>query len=214
MRLLEYGPTAWLVELDGGHDDVFAWADAIRAGTVGDDLIDVVPGATTVLVSMRTGVDRRTIAERIEALRPPTRAQREATDVAEGRDVIEIPVVYDGVDLGDVADATGSTTAEVIERHAAATYRCAFCGFAPGFAYLTGLNPSLVLARRETPRTRVPAGSVAIAAEYTAVYPTASPGGWHLIGRTDAPLWDIARRPPAMIEPGALVRFVPLRGDG
>lgn len=98
-----------------------------------------------------------------------------------------------------------------MERHAAGTYRAAFCGFAPGFAYLTGLDPSLHLPRRDTPRTRVPAGSIAIAAEYTAVYPSASPGGWHLIGRTDATLFDPQRQPPALIVPGTAVHFVPVQ---
>ncbi len=97
---------------------------------------------------------------------------------------------------------------EVVERHTAPTYRCAFCGFAPGFAYLTGLDPALHLPRRPTPRTRVPAGSVAIAAEYAAVYPSASPGGWHLIGHTDATMWDATRDEPALVRPGTLVRFV------
>jgi KipI family sensor histidine kinase inhibitor len=97
---------------------------------------------------------------------------------------------------------------DVIERHQAPTYACAFCGFAPGFAYLTGLDAALHLPRRPTPRTRVPAGSVAIAAEYSAVYPSVSPGGWHLIGRTDATLWDVERPLPAAIVPGTRVRFV------
>jgi len=101
--------------------------------------------------------------------------------------------------------------AEVVDLHTSATYRCAFCGFAPGFGYLTGLDPSLHLARRATPRSRVPSGSVAIAAGYSAVYPTASPGGWHLLGRTHVELWRSDRDVPALITPGAFVRFVPAR---
>ena len=96
-----------------------------------------------------------------------------------------------------------------MSRHSDATYRAAFCGFAPGFAYLTGLDPALQLPRRATPRTRVPAGSVAIAAGYSAVYPTTSPGGWHLVGHTDAVLFDADRDPPALIAPGTTVHFVP-----
>lgn len=203
MRLLEYGPAAWLVELDGAHGEVLAWANAIRtAMATNPEVVDIVPGAATVLVAMRAGADRAVIASDLESLRPPDVYAEEIGDV------IEITVTYDGADLAEVADATGSTIEEVIERHAAVTYRCAFCGFAPGFGYLAGLDPALVLPRRDTPRTRVPAGSLAIAAEYTAVYPTASPGGWHLIGRTDAHLWDVDRRPPALIEPGARVQFI------
>jgi KipI family sensor histidine kinase inhibitor len=121
---------------------------------------------------------------------------------------VEIPVVYDGEDLAEVAAACGTSTDEVVRRHLAGRYECAFCGFAPGFAYLTGLDPGLQLPRRATPRTRVPAGAVAIAAEYTAVYPSPSPGGWHLLGRTDAVLWDVSRPEPASIRPGTTVRFV------
>ena len=100
---------------------------------------------------------------------------------------------------------------EVVRRHSAVTYRAEFCGFAPGFAYLRGLDPALVLPRRDTPRPAVPAGSVAVADRYTAVYPTASPGGWHLLGRTDAVLWDERRADPATLRPGTRVRFRPAR---
>ena len=124
------------------------------------------------------------------------------------REVVEIAVRYDGEDLASVAAACGLSSAEVVDRHRATDYTCAFCGFAPGFAYLRGLDPALVLPRRATPRTRVPAGAVAIADTYTAVYPSVSPGGWHLIGSTDAPLWDATRRPPSLIRPGTIVRFV------
>ena len=123
---------------------------------------------------------------------------------------MELAVTYDGEDLGRRRGGCGLTIAEVVSppqrRDATAA---AFCGFAPGFAYLTGLDPALQLPRRATPRTRVPAGSVAIAAGYSAVYPTASPGGWHLLGHTDAVLFDADRDPPALIAPGTTVHFVP-----
>lgn len=131
-----------------------------------------------------------------------------------GERTIEVPVRYGGdagPDLGAVAELTGLAPAEVIERHAAATYRALFLGFAPGFGYLGPLAPELVLARRATPRVRVPAGSVAIAGPYTAIYPNESPGGWHLLGRTSATIWDPKRDHPATFEPGTLVRFVPER---
>jgi KipI family sensor histidine kinase inhibitor len=99
---------------------------------------------------------------------------------------------------------------DVIALHSSATYVAAFCGFAPGFTYLTGLDPRLQLPRRPTPRTRVPAGSVAMATRFTAVYPAASPGGWNLLGHTDAVPWDVEREKPALIEPGDRVQFVPV----
>ena len=127
---------------------------------------------------------------------------------------IEIPVRYggpEGPDLDVVADLHGLRPADVVELHASATYHVLFLGFAPGFGYLGGLPPSLVTPRRASPRERVPAGSVGIAGEQTGVYPLVMPGGWQLIGRTDALLFDPERDPPALFRPGAMVRFVPVR---
>jgi inhibitor of KinA len=126
---------------------------------------------------------------------------------------IEIPVRYggkDGPDLEDVATLHGLRPAEVVELHAAARYRVLFLGFAPGFGYLGGLPPALVTPRRDNPRERVPAGSVGIAGEHSAVYPLSMPGGWQLIGRTDIVLFDPDRPDPALLRPGAVVRFVPV----
>lgn len=200
-RVLRYGPRAWLVE----HGDPAAVAEAVRtAGWSG--VTDVVPGAATAVVRVDGPGDAAEIGARLADLvrRIPTDPDTAGDDAP----VIEVPVVYDGEDLAAVAAASGLTVAEVVERHQRATYRCAFCGFAPGFGYLAGLDPALHLPRRETPRPRIPAGAVAIASHYTAVYPSASPGGWHLIGRTDVPLWSADRDPPALITPGAQVRFV------
>jgi KipI family sensor histidine kinase inhibitor len=125
---------------------------------------------------------------------------------------IEIPVRYggeEGPDLADVARATGLVEREVIERHAGASYDVRFLGFSPGFPYLAGLPASLFTPRRESPRRRVPAGSVAIAGAQAGIYPLASPGGWNLIGRTDLVLFDPRREPPALLMPGDRVRFVP-----
>jgi len=125
---------------------------------------------------------------------------------------IEIAVHYggdEGPDLDEVADRAGLTAAQVVELHCSVVYRAYMLGFAPGFAYLGELPAQLELPRRATPRPRVAAGSVAIAARQTAVYPQATPGGWHLLGRTDAPIWDPARPAPALISAGASVRFVP-----
>jgi KipI family sensor histidine kinase inhibitor len=124
--------------------------------------------------------------------------------------LVEIPTVYDGEDLQEVAAAWGVTPEEAARWHSACSFRVAFCGFAPGFAYLTGLPFELAVPRRATPRTRVPTGSVALAGAYTGVYPSPSPGGWQLIGRTALRLWDADRTPAALLRPGTRVRFVPV----
>jgi KipI family sensor histidine kinase inhibitor len=127
--------------------------------------------------------------------------------------LVEIPVRYggrDGPDLAEVADRTGRSEADVVGLHAGREYRVYLVGFVPGFPYLGVLPEELDLPRRATPRVRVPAGSVAIAGRQTGIYPFASPGGWHLIGRTDTLIWDARRDPPALLAPGARVRFVPV----
>jgi KipI family sensor histidine kinase inhibitor len=135
------------------------------------------------------------------------------TEHASDAQTIEIPVRYggpDGPDLEQVALTLGLDPQEVVRRHAGRTYRVFVLGFAPGFAYLGPLPPELRLPRRAEIRPRVPAGSVAIAGEQTAVYPFDTPGGWHILGRTELPLWDPAADPPALLRPGGRVRFVPL----
>jgi KipI family sensor histidine kinase inhibitor len=122
---------------------------------------------------------------------------------------VRIPVVYDGADLAEVAALTGLPAGEVVRRHAAARYTVAFIGFSPGFGYLTGLDPALHVPRRDSPRRRVPAGAVAVAGPYTAVYPQATPGGWRLLGRTALAVFDPARTPPALLTPGDTVVFDP-----
>jgi biotin-dependent carboxylase-like uncharacterized protein len=129
---------------------------------------------------------------------------------ADGGELVTVPVRYDGEDLEEIGERTGLGVGGVIEAHASARYVVAFTGFAPGFGYLSGLDPRLHLPRRDTPRTRVPAGSVGVAGEYAGVYPRSSPGGWHLLGRTTVSLWDPARTPPALLAPGTPVRFEPV----
>ncbi len=135
-------------------------------------------------------------------------------DAAATRQPVEIEVRYggpDGPDLESVADAHGLRPDDIIELHAGSTWTALFLGFAPGFAYLGPLPPELATGRRATPRERIPAGSVAIGGDQTAVYPFALPGGWQIIGRTDAAMWDLGRARPNLLAPGDLVRFVPVR---
>ncbi len=202
MRVVPYGPRAALIDLAADGDPALL-AGALR-DAFGDD-VSVVPAAATVLVD---GAGATDVERRLAALGPPA-ARSEPT---RHREPITIAVDYDGDDLGWVAEHTGLPVEGVISAHTAPTYVCAFCGFSPGFAYLTGLDPRLETPRRATPRVQVPAGAVAIAGSYTAVYPSATPGGWQLIGRTDAPVWDPTRADrPALVAPGDLVRFVARR---
>jgi KipI family sensor histidine kinase inhibitor len=177
-------------------------AAAIRAAGL-PGVRDVIPGAATVLVTVEPGTwDTAELSERLARLPPPDDA---ATGAAP---VVEIAVRYDGPDLADVAALTGLPVGEVIARHQAAQYRVGWLGFMPGFGYLTGLDPALGrVPRLDTPRVSVPAGSVAIAGGLAAVYPGTSPGGWRLLGRSDARLWDPQRSPPALFAPGTRVRF-------
>jgi KipI family sensor histidine kinase inhibitor len=124
---------------------------------------------------------------------------------------VEIPVTYDGPDLDDVAVLTGLTRDGVVAAHTGTDWRVGFGGFAPGFAYLVGGDPRLRVPRRSEPRTRVPAGAVGLAGEFSGIYPRESPGGWQLLGTTDVVLWDADREPPALLVPGTIVRFVEAR---
>jgi KipI family sensor histidine kinase inhibitor len=158
---------------------------------------DVVPGARTVLFD---GVeDPAALADQVRRwpLAPPASAEGP---------LVEVPTRYDGADLAEVARCWQMTPAEVVAAHTGTTFQVAFCGFAPGFAYCTGLP--MTVPRRASPRPQVPAGAVGLADEFTGIYPSASPGGWQLIGRTDLRVWDTDRDPPAMLSPGTRVRFV------
>lgn len=200
LHVLPCGDRGILVELDD-LEDVIALHAALRDHEP-PGLVDIIPAAETLLIVFDPGV---TTAARLTDDLAQLPDERPA---GHDRPLVEIAVRYDGPDLAVVADAAGISVAEVVRRHLAATYTVAFTGFAPGFAYLTGLHPALTLPRREEPRVRVPAGSVAIADRYSGVYPRSGPGGWHLLGRTDAVLWDLGRNPPASLLPGTRVRFV------
>ncbi|MEU0159254.1 allophanate hydrolase subunit 1 [Streptomyces sp. NPDC006261] len=214
MSVLPAGPHALLVELADGHHAEAFHAELLRRRERGalPGVREIVPGARTVLLD---GIEDRPRG----GGRVPTARDRLARDLVswtlprlrgEVRDEVEIPVVYDGPDLAEVAALWGVGADEVPALHSRTAFRVAFCGFAPGFGYLTGLPERLHVPRRATPRTRVPAGALALAGPYTGVYPRPSPGGWQLIGRMVDPaaLWDPGRDPAALLGPGTRVRFV------
>ena len=200
--VLDYGDQALLLQCDGTAD-VLAWADALRAARL-PGVVDLVPASTTVLVKLAGPRLQAITRQRLRKLRitPGAGAQR-----AEPAREIVIDVVYDGPDLGEVAELTQLSPAQVIHAHTGTRWRAGFSGFAPGFAYLIGGDERLHVPRRSEPRASVPAGSVGLAGEFSAIYPRRSPGGWQLIGRTDAVLWDIDKPEPALLTPGTYVRF-------
>lgn len=203
MRSLRVGERGLLVELADGEEVGALHAELLRRRAEGrlPPVAEIVPAARTVLLD---GVaDPGGLAMELAGWEP-------APPVAEGTGTVEVPVRYDGPDLAEVAALWGVPVEEVPAIHSAAEFRVAFCGFAPGFGYLTGLPARYAVPRRATPRTAVPAGSVGLAGPYTGVYPRASPGGWRLIGRTGLELWDPGREPAALLSPGVQVRFVPM----
>ncbi|HYH25713.1 MAG TPA: 5-oxoprolinase subunit PxpB [Blastococcus sp.] len=204
MRILPSGTTALLVELEA-LDDVLALYAAL-ADQRPDGVVDVVPAARTVLLVTDPAV---TSLAAVEAAVRRTEPQRDRRDAGE---VVELPVVYDGEDLADVAALMELQPAEVIRRHTGDEWTVAFGGFAPGFGYLTSTSGQWNVPRRSSPRTRVPAGSVALAGEFSGVYPRESPGGWQLIGRTEVAVFDLSRDPAALLRPGNRVRFVDVGG--
>ena len=187
MRTVELAPDAWLVYTDRPLD--------VAAAIPRSGLEDVVPGSDCVL--LRGPGAAHAVLHLPEE--PPT------THVP---DPVVLPSSFDGEDLEAVAHASDSSPEQVITVVRETTFTVAFCGFSPGFAYLTGLPAHLHLPRRERPRTHVPAGSIALASGYCAVYPTRSPGGWHLIGHCETTLFDAMRTDPALLVPGTRVRFV------
>jgi KipI family sensor histidine kinase inhibitor len=193
------GDRGVLIEL-AGNEEVHRLA-AVARERFGSVLAEIVAGHTTLLLAWpRPPVDVAIVDALCAAGSEPATAPAPA-------ERLTIPVIYDGPDLEAVAGHAGISPEEVGRRHAAGDYRVAFVGFAPGFGYLLGSDPALHVPRRDDPRERVPPGSVALAGEYTAVYPSASPGGWQLIGSTDRRMFDPARDPPALLEPGTPVTF-------
>jgi KipI family sensor histidine kinase inhibitor len=199
MRILPYGERALLAEVDSAAQAASLAAALDRTSSAA--VLELVPGARTVLV--RIDPHRLSLTAAAQWIT--------ATEVGEATpdagELVRIPVRYDGPDLGEAAEALGLAPEELIARHSAALWRAAFVGFAPGFAYLTSAEFPFQVPRRSTSRPRVEPGSVGLAGEFSGVYPRESPGGWQLIGRTDAVLWDVTRTPPALLRPGTRVRF-------
>jgi KipI family sensor histidine kinase inhibitor len=200
MRFLPVSLNAVLVELGGLDQTLALLASLQRQPLAGID--EIVPAARTLLITFRPAV--QSMAGIVQALSRRDVSAR----VERGGTLVEIPVRYDGEDLAEVAQILGTTPEEVVRRHTGGEYTVAFTGFAPGFGYLTGGHPGLDVPRRATPRTRLPAGSVALAGTFSAVYPQASPGGWQIIGTTPVAMWDLGREVPALLQPGFRVRFV------
>ncbi|MDT0231862.1 allophanate hydrolase subunit 1 [Curtobacterium flaccumfaciens] len=180
---------------------------AFRAGlaqTTLPGLTEVVSGARTLLLRFDpTTTDAGRLRSELIQVAPVS-----ATLDTHETEPLVIPVTYDGEDLDTVTELTGMRRDELVAWHTGQLWTSAFCGFAPGFSYLTGSDRPLDLPRRSTARTAVPSGAVALAGEFSAVYPRTSPGGWQLIGRTDVPMWSLDRTPPALAPAGTLVRFV------
>lgn len=199
MQILPSGSTAVLVEL-ADLAEVGAWYEPLRTEPPAG-VVDIVPAGRTILLVFDPDLTSGPDVERaVRAIVP------RAPDAA-GGELLDVPVYYDGEDLAEAADLLGWSADELVDRHTGQEWTVAFCGFAPGFGYLTG-GESWDVPRRSTPRTKVPAGSVALAGEFTGVYPRVSPGGWQLIGRTELTVFDVDRDPPALLRPGIRVRFV------
>ncbi|WP_240619598.1 allophanate hydrolase subunit 1 [Blastococcus sp. TF02-8] len=196
-RAVAYGDRAVLLDADASI--VPGLREALASAPLPGQ-VDLVPAARTLLVVLDRPPTEHDLAV-LRALRP--------TGIAEAvrPAVVDVPVVFDGPDLADVAALTDRTVADLVERLATIRFTVAFAGFAPGFGYLTGLPEELQVPRRATPRTRVPAGAVGLAGPYAGIYPRASPGGWQLVGRTDVVLFDVDRDPPALLVPGTVVRL-------
>ncbi len=195
MELRRVGRDALLVEVPDALAALAVYDEARRRGVLASD---IVPAARTVLFDGVPDVD---------ALDRSVR-DWDVTTSAPAGELVEVPTTYDGEDLDDVARLWEMTRDEVVGTHTSTELVVAFCGFAPGFAYCTGLPEHLAVPRLDSPRSRVPAGSVGLAGPFTGVYPTPSPGGWRLIGRTELSLWDPDADPPATLPPGTRVRFV------
>lgn len=204
-RLRQVGDQALLLECGSLQSALRVFAALEEARERGMlEVSELIPAAETVLVIGGVATRPAMFAGRLAAI---LESHTNASETGVASETV-IPVVYDGEDLAEVAALTGMSVDQVIARHTARVYLAAFTGFAPGFTYLTGGDPQLVVPRRETPRLRVPAGALGLAGAFSGVYPRESPGGWQLIGHTSLAMWDLARENPAAIVPGSNVRFL------
>jgi KipI family sensor histidine kinase inhibitor len=207
-RVTDYGDAAVLLQFDSTAE-VLAWADVVRdADLLG--VVDIVPASRTVLIKLDGPRYQGVARQQLSKLRLAPESLEQTAAPIDGRADVVIDVVYDGADLGEVADLTGLTPREVVAAHTQTPWRVGFAGFAPGFGYLVGGDERLKVSRRSEPRTKVPIGAVGLAGEFSGVYPRESPGGWQLIGHTSeeqAALWDVERDPPALLTPGQWVQF-------
>ena len=200
MRILPSGTTALLVEL-GDLEEVLGLYAALT-DDVPTGVVDIVPAARTLLLVTDPAVTS------LSSVEDAVRATVPRTDRGGWGELVEIPVTYDGEDLTEAATLLDCDTAELVRRHTAAEWTVAFCGFIPGFGYLTSKEWPFEVPRRSSPRKKVPPGSVALAGEFGGVYPRESPGGWQLIGRTELTMFDPTRAPAAVFRPGVRIRFV------
>jgi KipI family sensor histidine kinase inhibitor len=200
MRILPSGSTALLVELTD-LDEVLGLYAAL-VDDLPEGVVDVVPAARTLLVV--TDPERTSVPQVAKAVR----RTRPREDRLGSGGLLEIPVSYDGEDLEEAARLLRCDAADLVRRHTADEWEVAFCGFMPGFGYLTSKTWKVEMPRRSSPRKSVPAGSVALAGEFSGVYPRDSPGGWQLVGRTPLTMFDPSRDPAALLRPGTRVRFV------
>lgn len=200
MRVLPSGSTALLVELDD-LDEVLALyatlADELPAG-----VLDIVPAARTLLLITDPA------AAPLASVEEAVRSAKPRSDLRDRSEHVDIPVTYDGEDLEEAAQLLECDVAELVRRHTSAEWTVAFCGFIPGFGYLTSPKWQVEVPRRSSPRTKVPPGAVGLAGGFSGIYPRQSPGGWQLIGRTGLTMFDPARDPAAILRPGVRVRFV------
>ncbi len=198
MRILPSGTRGLLLELDT-LDDVLRHYAALQEADL--PVLDLVPAGRTILVVGDRDTDLRALSDRLRQVAPAEHGHRSTASV-------QIPVRYDGTDLAEAARLLGCSPEELVTRHQEEEWTVAFCGFSPGFGYLAGTRFTWDTPRRSSPRTRVPAGSLALAGEFTGVYPRESPGGWQLVGHALVDVFDLDRDPPALLVPGTAVRFV------
>jgi len=198
VRILPSGTRALLLEFDS-LEEVLAQYAALQDADL--PVLDLVPAGRTILAVGDRDTDLKALAAQLRGIGPG-----EHTGAAGAP--VRIPVQYDGEDLSDAAHLLGCSPEELVRRHLEEEWTVAFCGFAPGFGYLAGAKFDWDTPRRSSPRTKVPAGALALAGEFTGVYPRESPGGWQLIGHALVDVFDLDRDPAALLVPGAAVRFV------